>query len=184
MNVQSSISEGFDRYLLNPEAYDFRSIQIVAQDIDADRLVPAAGEENAAVYLVKISAKDQKDPKTLARFGNHNLASAFKSRLARYLDHHNEIAYAAMCIWEALLELRSKDEKRPICLAMDRTFERHGSCAMREAISNLAEACDSDWYAAYQTSEFDGDFDWEWCPNWLETKVRWDPTGEALPKLS
>src|SRR3546814_18619148 len=89
-----------------------------------------------------------------------------------------------MCLWEVILHIRgSNNPGAAVDQAIDSVYARHGTCEMRSVMNELSEACDREYHEVMAAEVFDGSFDWEWCHNWLRTRVNWDPTGDDLPQL-
>ncbi|WP_031293677.1 hypothetical protein [Sphingobium sp. HDIP04] len=70
----------------------------------------------------------------------------------------------AMCLWEAMLEIRD----RPDIAAR---FEEVGTVAMRHAVMTLIADCEREWEAARGRDEDHSPYDWEWCPAFLERNL-------------
>lgn len=175
--------------LLHPERFDYRSLRIVAAKTDEGVIIQVPNEAMADHFSVTVCqrSKHTVTEHFLGDFVNKADAEIFRQRIARILDNANEIAETAMCLWEVILYVRASkkaDETDAFHLAVEATYEQHGTCAMRSAINDLSEACDREYGVAATAEEFDGSFDWEWCPNWLRTRVTWDETGEELPKVA
>jgi hypothetical protein len=79
--------------------------------------------------------------------------------------------YAAMCLWEHVLELDRS--KRP---DVDWVFDNFGTTSVRHAVTMMAEACNAEWEADQDVNKFDRDFDWVWCPEWFEANAEWHPS--------
>lgn len=67
----------------------------------------------------------------------------------------------AMCLWEALLEIRDRPD-------VDAMFQRLGTVEMRHAVISLVEDCERDWE---ESEHEDLPYDWEHCPNFLERNL-------------
>src|SRR3546814_19078226 len=86
-----------------------------------------------------------------------------------------------MCLWEVILHIRgSNNPGAAVDQAIDSVYARHGTCEMRSVMNELSEACDREYHEVMAAEVFDGSFDWEWCHNWLRTRVNWDPPGADL----
>jgi hypothetical protein len=77
----------------------------------------------------------------------------------------DDLVDSAMCLWEAMLDLKSGDTFEEITQA----FAQNGFASMRNFARSWAEQCHLDWQAA----DFDDCFDWEWCPLWLREGIDW-----------
>jgi hypothetical protein len=73
-------------------------------------------------------------------------------------DH--DIIDAAMCLWEACLEL----EKEHYVKFRD----MHGAAETRDRVAYFAGHCHDAWVHAHTTLGYDEPFDWDWCPRWLD----------------
>ena len=70
----------------------------------------------------------------------------------------------AICLWEALLEIRD----RPDVAAR---FDEVGTVAMRHALMTLIADCEREWEDARARDEDHSPYDWEWCPAFLERNL-------------
>jgi hypothetical protein len=69
---------------------------------------------------------------------------------------------AALCLWEAMLELR---EKLP---RLDAEFDAHGQWAMRQAAIALAPHSEQVWQVISDNGNDDTvTYDWEFCPEYI-----------------
>lgn len=69
---------------------------------------------------------------------------------------------AAMCLWEAMLDLREKDD------TVNAAFEAHGSVALRHSVMTLVDDCQKEWEALSEEERVHFlPYDWEWCPKFL-----------------
>src|SRR4051812_35788431 len=71
----------------------------------------------------------------------------------------------AMCLWEALLENRRREDYNAV-------WDKHGAWDLRHRCIALASHCDDVWQA------FEGNdlwaFDWEYCPVYVAHCVDWE----------
>ena len=78
---------------------------------------------------------------------------------------HNDITFAAMCLWEEVLTIRSREDVAD-------AFDEWGTNAVREWVARtLAPACQEDWDALDWS--FDEPFDWGFVPRWIDEHVDW-----------
>lgn len=67
----------------------------------------------------------------------------------------------AMCLWEAMLEIRDRSN-------VAARFDAVGTVAMRHAVMTLIADCEREWEEARDRDEDHSPYDWEWCPAFLE----------------
>lgn len=67
-------------------------------------------------------------------------------------------ACTALCIWEAMLCMR---DRLP---ALQRAFDAHGTCSMRDEALSLAPAFERVWLAIPEDERGNQPFDWEIVP--------------------
>jgi hypothetical protein len=87
------------------------------------------------------------------------------------VSNPEDITYTAMCLWEAVIELQSRNRE-----AVEVAFEVCGWIHIRHFTMELAADC----YDAWEVDSFDGYdacFDWEFVPHWLERNVEWTNDG-------
>ena len=172
--------------LLQPERFNFRSLRITPVQNDGGFSLPTGNDAMAAHFSVMIDypTENAVEEKCLGDFENKYDAEVFRKRIARILDTADDLPMTAMCLWEVILHIRgSNNPGADVDQAIDAVYGRHGTCEMRSAMNELSEACDREYYQAVAAEQFDGSFDWEWCHNWLRTRVNWDSTGDDLPTL-
>lgn len=75
-----------------------------------------------------------------------------------------EIAYTALCVWEAILEIRDRPD-------VSEAFEAAGTNAIRSWALVLAAHLEEDWKKVEH--EYDECFDWEYVPDWIYHNVDW-----------
>ena len=71
---------------------------------------------------------------------------------------------AAMCLWEAVMEIR---EQQPQVQA---AFERHGTSAMRHVVMSWIPDLAWAWAAI---DEYDLTYDWDFVPAWISKNIDW-----------
>jgi hypothetical protein len=174
--------------MLYPEHFDFRSLRIVPVEGDGGTFLSAENEAKASFFSVLVNEKTKTETpaRCIGDFAKKSEAEAFRIRMVRLLDTSNEIAETALCLWEALLHIRATnnpDDVTDIDTAIEAVYRHHGTSEMRRAMYDLSEACDREYTAAAMEGHFDGSFDWEWCPDWLRTRVHWDPDGKEFPAV-
>jgi hypothetical protein len=70
----------------------------------------------------------------------------------------------AMCLWEAMLEIRDRPDIVPM-------FEDHGTAAIRHAVIALVPDCEAAWEADRAQGIERVPFDWEHCPHFLNMNL-------------
>jgi hypothetical protein len=71
---------------------------------------------------------------------------------------------AAMCIWEAVLEIRDRPDVK-------RAFEALGTNEVRHMAMGWVDACERDWQLVQEDYELS--YDWDFVPAWIEKNVDW-----------
>lgn len=82
-----------------------------------------------------------------------------------------EILEAAMCMWEWVVEHHSRPE-------ITACLEGNGWAAIRMDIAALAPKLLADFEAL---DEYDGCFDWDFVPDWMQKHVDWSDTPQYRP---
>lgn len=70
----------------------------------------------------------------------------------------------AMCLWEAILEIRDRPD-----IAI--RFDEVGTVVMRHAVMTLIPDCEREWHEGEDRGEDNSPYDWEWCPAFLERNL-------------
>ena len=71
----------------------------------------------------------------------------------------DNIAMAAVCLWEVCLE----EQFLPYV-----DFRNiHGACETRDRVISFALTCELAWFYAQNNLGYDAPFDWDWCPRFL-----------------
>ncbi|WP_454883972.1 hypothetical protein [Sphingomonas oryzagri] len=85
------------------------------------------------------------------------------------MSDEQEKLITAMCLWEAVLEM--KDNKQEVLSC----FENIGTAGMRFYVAQWVRPVDDAWDALSQ-DEKDASvpFDWEFVPNWIAKHVSWE----------
>lgn len=88
---------------------------------------------------------------------------------------------AALCLWEAMLDLRGKLPK------LNAEFENHGAWAMRTTAIDLAAHCEQVWKELTNNEDDTVTFDWEFCPEYIAVWVEADclklPIADCVAKV-
>lgn len=77
---------------------------------------------------------------------------------------------AAMCLWEAVLDLLADVPERagdPIAEKLRECVDGIGYMELRSRIADLAHECSVE----YSRLDYDGSFDWDFCPAFIHRKV-------------
>jgi hypothetical protein len=77
----------------------------------------------------------------------------------------NELAEAAMCMWEYVIENRDKPH-------IQAAIEAEGAGALRNNILARAEDCHKAWLLVADNYPFC--FDWDFVPEWMEANMNWN----------
>ncbi|MFC3215439.1 hypothetical protein [Novosphingobium panipatense] len=90
---------------------------------------------------------------------------------------------AAASLWEAVLDLRDHPAAEPDALvralAIRKSFEAMGTCAMRIIVVGWIDAVDAAWYRNQETCPFC--FDWSFVKQWVIDTIDWsDPDNPAI----
>lgn len=86
-----------------------------------------------------------------------------------YLPIANQFTEAnvetAMCLWEALLEIRDSDT------AARAWFEAEGTVSMRHVVISWVPECEAKWEADEAAGTPLVPYDWEHCPDFVRRKL-------------
>lgn len=105
-----------------------------------------------------------------------------------------EDTYAALCVWEAMLEKRvdvdkyaeaNDDMDTNIWFKMSLEFDLRGACAMRRDAMFIGVWVEKVWRIVSPTGRFDDCFDWVFVPKCVELRPEWNecPDPEKTAKL-
>jgi hypothetical protein len=77
---------------------------------------------------------------------------------------------SAMCMWEAVLEELAdpKEIEESVPNKWRKLCEQIGTCALRSHVADLSNFCDWSWQILNKEGLFDGCYDWDYCPAFLD----------------
>lgn len=141
-------------HILNPNVHDrpVFDYQVCARLIDEGRAldIPPA--------VTGVITREIAAPKAIAAASEHDALT---------------LAEVAACLWEAALDLKAS--KTPTGETVRRYFEANGTANVRLEVCQLASDCETAWRALSEDEQDKaGAFDWEFCPDWLASRMSWN----------